>query len=204
MDRFWPESAPDAARNNLNVAVHGLRQALKSITPVPVILFDNDAYRLNPSFSLWIDKTEFERHITTARQAELQGSTAQALLSYETALSLYSGDFLADSPYEDWPIIERERLRVLYLDTLDRLSTIYFNTGQFAACINLCQTLLARDTCREDAHCRLMRSYCRQGQYYLALRQYQICAEALHRELDVAPSPATVLLFEKIRRREEF
>jgi DNA-binding SARP family transcriptional activator len=47
-----------------------------------------------------------------------------------------------------------------------------------------------------------MRCHARQGQQNLALRQYQICAEALRSELDVEPSPATAELYGRIRRRE--
>ena len=47
------------------------------------------------------------------------------------------------------------------------------------------------------------RRYGRQGQHYMALRQFHLCAEALERELDVAPAPATVQLHERIRRHEQ-
>jgi DNA-binding SARP family transcriptional activator len=47
-----------------------------------------------------------------------------------------------------------------------------------------------------------MHSYSHQGQYHLALRQYQLCVEALHAELDVKPATETIKLFEHIRRRE--
>ena len=30
MDVFWPESQPEASRNSLNVAIHGLRRALRA------------------------------------------------------------------------------------------------------------------------------------------------------------------------------
>jgi DNA-binding SARP family transcriptional activator len=90
----------------------------------------------------------------------------------------------------------------MFLEALDRLSQIYFGRGQYAVCISLCQRILAHDNCREDAHCRLMRCHARQGQQNLALRQYQLCAEALHAELDVEPAPATAELHERIRRHE--
>jgi DNA-binding SARP family transcriptional activator len=47
-----------------------------------------------------------------------------------------------------------------------------------------------------------MRCYSRQGQQHLALRQYQICVEALRLELDVAPAPATTQLVEQIRQHK--
>jgi DNA-binding SARP family transcriptional activator len=113
-----------------------------------------------------------------------------------------SGDFLAGDPYEEWPVLPRERLRVAYLDILDRLSQIHFDQGQYANCITLCQLALRRDACREDIHCLLMRCYSRQGQRHLALRQYQICVEALRTELEVDPTSETTQLYEQIRRRE--
>jgi DNA-binding SARP family transcriptional activator len=124
------------------------------------------------------------------------------MTEYEVAIGLYNDDFLLDDPYEDWPVLTRERLRVMYLEALDRLGRIYFAQGQFAACSNLCQLMLATDNCREDAQCRLMRCYARLGQYPLALRQYQVCVEALHTELDIEPSLETTDLYERIRRRE--
>jgi len=202
MDVFWPEASPYSARNRLNVAVHSLRQALRPTTDVSIILFDEGAYRLNPDLRVWLDADEFERHVQAGRQLEDSGQLAAATAEYEVAAGLYQGDFLAEDPYEDWPVLKRERLRSAYLDSLDRLSHIYFSQSQYASCATLCQLILARDNCREDAHCRLMRCYSRQGQHHLALRQYQACVEALRTELDVLPAPATTQLYERIRRRE--
>jgi DNA-binding SARP family transcriptional activator len=202
MDLFWPDAAPEAARNNLNVAVHGLRQALKAASERQIVLFQDSAYRLNPELTIWIDVEAFERHVASGRQLEANGQLAAATAEYEVATGLYQGDFLADDPYEEWPVLTRERLRVAYLDTLDRLAQLYFSQGQYAACAALCQRTLSYDNCREDAHCRLMRCYSRQSQQHLALRQYQACVEALHDELDVEPAPTTVELYERIRRRE--
>jgi DNA-binding SARP family transcriptional activator len=204
MDLFWPEALPDDARNNLNVAMHGLRQAFRNRTDQPIVLFQREdaTYRLNPELTIWLDVTEFEHHVDNGRQHERDGIFATAVASYEQAASLYQGDFLADDPYEDWPMLRREQLRLAYLDMLERLGQIYFSQGQYGACAALCQRILARDNCREDAHCRLMRCYSRQGQPHLALRQYQACVKALNDELGVEPLPATVRLADEIRRQE--
>jgi class 3 adenylate cyclase len=44
-----------------------------------------------------------------------------------------------------------------------------------------------------------MELYGKQGRYTAALRQYQICAEMLARELNVEPEPATTALYRQIR-----
>lgn len=202
MDAFWRHAKPEAARNSLNVAFHGLRQALRKATAVPVVMFEEGSYRLNPDLSVWLDFKEFERHVQAGRPLEACGELAAAASQYEVATGLYQGDFLPEDPYDEWPVVTRERLRLAYLDTLDRLSRIYFGRGEYASATGLCQLILARDHCREDAHCRIMRSFSRQGQHNLALRQYQACVEALRSELTVDPAPGTRDLFERIRRRE--
>jgi DNA-binding SARP family transcriptional activator len=202
MDVFWPQAGPEAARNSLNVALHGLRQALKTVTDKPVVLFEEGSYGINPEFHVWVDADEFDRHVQAGRRLEAKEQLARAAAEYEAAVELYQGDFLAGDPYEEWPVLLRERHRVAYLDILDRLSQIYFNQRQYADCVTLCQLALARDACREDIHCLLMRCYSRQGQRQLALRQYQICVEALHAELEVEPAPETTQLYQRIRRRE--
>jgi DNA-binding SARP family transcriptional activator len=202
MELLWPEADPEAARNNLNVGMHGLRKALRTAAEIPVVVYQKGAYLLDPALDVWIDVREFEGHVRAARRLEATGDLATAAGEYELALALYQGDFLADDPYEAWPVLIRESLRVSYLDTLDRLSQIYFGQGVYNSCEMMCQLILARDACREDAHCRLMRCYSRQHQDHLALRQYQVCVDALHGELGIDPTQATTQLFERIRRRE--
>jgi DNA-binding SARP family transcriptional activator len=202
MDIFWPDAEPDTARNNLNVAMHSLRKALRSAIFLPVIVFENGAYGLEPNLQVWLDVEEFERCVKAGQRLEARDQLTAAVAEYETAISLYQGDFLEQNPYEEWTVLDRERMRVAFLDTLDRLSQIYFNQERYAACITVCQLILTRDRSREDAHCLLMRCYSRQGQYHLALRQYQMCVEALRAELEVEPALETTQLYDSIRRRE--
>lgn len=202
MDIFWPDSNPEAARNNLNVALYNLRQAIRAVTNLPVILFGEGAYGLSPSLQVWLDTEEFERRVESAQRLESRDQLTSAIAEYEAALSLYQGDFLEHSLYDEWTILYRERLRIKYLDTLDNLSQIYFIQERYAACITICQLILIHECCREDAHCLLMRCYCRQGQYYLALRQYQICIEALRVELEVEPASETKKLYHQIRHHQ--
>jgi DNA-binding SARP family transcriptional activator len=202
MEAFWPGSAPEASRNSLNVAIHALRRTLRAMTDVPVIVYAGGAYRINRELRLWLDVDEFDRCVESGRRREDAGEIDQATRDYEFAGGLYRGDFLADDLYEDWAALTRERLRLAHLDALGRLSNLYFNAGHYTACASLCQRIIERDPCREDAHRRLMRCYSRQGQAHLALMQYRMCARALAEELGVETDPATAELHEHIRRHE--
>ena len=202
MDVFWPDAEPETARNSLNVAMHSLRKALRNVIFLPVISFRDGDYGLESNLQVWLDVDEFERCVKAGQRLEARNQLTVAVTEYETAISLYQGDFLAQNSYEEWTVLDRERLRIAYLDILDRLSQIYFGQERYAACIPICQLILTVDHCREDTHCLLMRCYSRQGQNHLALRQYQTCVEALHAELEVNPAPETTQLYNCIRRRD--
>ena len=203
MDVFWRDYTPDSARNNLNVAICGLRKALKGVQKnFNHILLEDDYYLLNPMLKLWIDFEEFIEHHEAGQSFERKGNLIDAIKEYEAAEGLCHGDFLEQDLYEDWPILQRESLKDRYLVILDRLSRYYFKERRYMTCIHLCQKILVKDNCREDSHRLMMRSFFRQKQRNLALRQYGLCVETLKRELDVLPMKETVALYHKIRNEE--
>jgi DNA-binding SARP family transcriptional activator len=200
---FWPQVSPDAARNSLNVAIHGLRQSLRTaVGDTAVVIHRDQTYFIEPTLEIWVDIEVFEEQLKAAHQHLVSAELVKAEAAFEAATWLYQGEFLADDPYEEWAIVTREHLRLCYLDALDRLGALRLDSGDYAGCVAVCLKLLACDSCREDAHCRLMRCYSRQGQVQLALRQYHSCAAALRAELDVAPASATTDLFNFLQRRE--
>ena len=200
MDIFWRDAEPESARNNLNVAIYGLRQALRADrSDFSHIIFQDDCYQLNPAMNLWIDIVEFLRCYENGQNLMRTGGLIKAISEFEKAINLYQGDLFEEDLYEDWPIPQRENLKDSYLLVLDRMSRYYFEIKNFAVAANLCQKILAKDACREDAHRRLMKCYSHQGQRNLALRQYHLCVEALKFTLEVPPSQETTELYRQIR-----
>ncbi|MBI1879612.1 MAG: hypothetical protein HYR94_15565, partial [Chloroflexi bacterium] len=192
MEVFWPEADPEAARRNLHQAIYCLRQTLKrGRADLQPIQFENDCYSLNPALTVWLDSAEFERHAQAGRRLEAAGQLAAAMAEYSRAEALYQGDFLEEDLYEDWTSWPREHLRSIYLDLADRLSEYHLRQGELETAIALCQKMLGRDNCYEQAHRRLMECYHRQGQRHLAVRQYQLCVQMLKTELDMPLSAET-------------
>lgn len=200
MELFWPDSSPDAARNNLNVAIYSLRRALRNGYPdFSHILFQEDCYLINPDIDLWVDVDEFVRCIQDAEQLEKQGNIAEAIRCYHRAEALYQGELFAEDRYEEWILPERRNLHKIYIDVLTKLSDYHYSLGDYTSCASICQKLLLVEPCREETHRRLMTTYCRQGHKHLALRQYHLCVTHLKEELDIAPLPETTQLYEQIR-----
>jgi len=200
---FWPDASPDAARNSLNVAIHGLRQSLRAAAgEQPVVVHSDGSYLIEPGLDLWVDVEVFEELVKSARQHLASDDPAAAQADFHTAIGLYQGDFLADDPYEGWAEVTREHLRLAYLDCLDQLGRLRFDAGDYSGCADACRRLLACDNCREDTLRLLMRCHSRLGQPQLALRQYHSCVATLRAELHLPPAPATTALAASIRRRE--
>ena len=199
MDLFWPNAGTEAARRNLHQAIYCLRHTLRQReSDISAILFENDCYLLNPELNIWIDVVEFKERVETGRALEKEGKQKEAAAVYELAEKLYSGDFLADDLFEEWPYIQREHLRSIYLDVASRLSDYYLSEQDFTRLIHLGQKVLRHDNCYEEAYRWLMWGYLARGQRQLALRQYLQCVETLKAELDVSPSPETQALYLQI------
>jgi DNA-binding SARP family transcriptional activator len=203
MDVFWPDSDPDAARNNLNVTIYGLRQALRrQEAGTSHILFQDGCYLLDPELNIIVDYEEFLAHVRTAEWLERREDTEQAVQHYRAAEALHQGELLAEDRYEDWIIFNRHRLQDTYIGVLDWLSEYYLERRNYPVCMIMARKALTFEPCLEKFHRRLMRCYCREGQRNLAIRQYDTCVKLLHDELSIDPMDATTVLQQKIRRGE--
>ncbi len=199
LDVFWPSVAPDLARNRLQVTLCGVRRALEAVTDARLIEFRDGAYVVGQSVDVELDIDVFERLVESGRHDELNGHTERSVDRYSEAVGVYRGDFLADSPYEEWTALTRETLRIKYLDLLDRLARLLLEQDRDGECIDVAQRILNQDTCREDAHRLLMRCYTRQGRTHQALRQFDLCCRSLRDTMDVKPAQATVDLYRSLR-----
>lgn len=197
LDTFWRDSSPDMARRSLYQTIYLVRQALQAVGR-PVIVQVNGGYRMNPELDVQVDSEAFMGHYRAGLEAAGRGDDVAMAAAFQAAEMLYEGEFMAEDPYEEWPVARREQLRNAYLDALDRLGRRFAAAREDGPCIVYCRKLLEIDACREDVHRRLMRVFARRGERSLALRQYHRCVEALREELDVEPLVETIRLYEQI------
>ncbi len=195
---LWGEAPETAAQNSLRNALSNLRK----LTGDYLVITRQTAV-INQASPVWLDvKTFQERARAGAADGRLSPDDVSAL---ETAVSLYSGEFMAgfsldDAPaFEAWLLGQRERLRLRYLQTLHRLVSHYAAAGQTEQAVLLNGRLLAVEPWREEAHRRQMELLARAGRWSEALAQYQTCKELLGRDLGVFPMPETISLYERIK-----
>ena len=205
MGWLWPESNLKKARWSLNSAVHGLRKVLGSCpssNDLNYVLLEEGYYRLGPSVRVTTDVDEFDAHYERGRRLEKARRVEEAAAEYERAVELYRGDYLVEDLYEDWTMVERERLANAYVDMLDRLAAHYMETGQLRESVSACYRVLEKDRCHEDTYRLLMRCYAKLGMRGRALRQYHLCEKTLGQEYGTIPSPETRSLYRRLLEDE--
>ena len=209
MGWLWPESNLKKARWSLNSAIHGLRKLLGRCPSssssggggesVNYIVLEEGYYRLSPAVGVATDIEDFDEGYERGRRLERMGRAEEAARAYEEAVALYRGDYLLEDLYEDWTMVERERLSNAHVEMLDRLAVYYMDSGQLRDSVRACYEVLEKDRCHEDSHRLLMSCYVRLGQRGRALRQYRLCERILSQEYGTVPSPETRALRQSIQ-----
>ena len=195
---LWDEHPQTQASGNFRVVVNSLRRSLG-----PFIEVDRHSITFNYASTFTFDAADFE---STARAARRDPRNPDRQLLFRAA-GLYRGDFLAGFSlpdgrrFEEWLLLERERLQRLMVETLDALAGAAERDGHYRAGIDIATRLLRMDSLRETTHRRLMRLLTLAGERQAALAQYAACRDVLWAELGVEPDPETHALAERIRAR---
>ena len=206
---LWPERPERAAHLSLNQALANLRHAIGDRSaPVPVLRITPETIQWNTASDSDLDVAAFNDIIAACdqhphRHPETCTSCARSLAQ---AADLYRGSvldqfFLADSAtFEEWALLQRERLHRRALRALAQLAAYHERRGAYDQAQQQAWRLLELDPWREASHRQLMRLLAFSGQRSAALAQYATCRRVLDEELGVAPEEETTALYARIQR----
>jgi DNA-binding SARP family transcriptional activator len=203
MDMLWPGLEAEAAANNLRVTLSRLTKAIEPNrpegAPTYYVVQQGDTYGFNIESDHSYDAAEFSAKADQARNAFQRGRHDEALALYRRAIELYGGTFLPDCLYEDWSVVERERLGLLFTEVSLRLGGMLIEDSLPHEAIGLAWRVLEYDQAQEEAYQLLMRAYGGLGERSTALRLYARCVTALEQDLGVEPLPETVAIYQQIK-----
>jgi DNA-binding SARP family transcriptional activator len=200
---FWDEYPTATSRKYLRNVLWRLRQALLSVgTPVEAYLaVSDDSVSFLTSSRYQLDVETFETAISQCEDRPGQQLTAEQAAQLEGAAELYVGDLL-EGVYEDWCLYDRERLRLLNLNTLCKLLVFHERNGTYECGLTYGRRILACDPTREKVHRQMMRLYWLLGEQSEALAQYRRCVQLLREELGIRPRDRTRFLHRQMVRNE--
>ncbi|KRD42936.1 hypothetical protein ASE38_01175 [Cellulomonas sp. Root930] len=125
-----------------------------------------------------------------AREAA-DAAHAQLVGGAPVAPEVLSGELLPGW-YDDWVVVERERLRQLSLEAMEQMAQTLLEAGQWRRAIEAALAVVTIEPLRESAHRMLVEAHVGAGNRAQALRQFGRCRDLLARELGMAPGSALV------------
>ncbi len=169
---LWPEGQETRAAASLRTALWRLQQL-----PVPTVRVSGDGIGLDPGLRL--DVTELVELSSLARQGCVDLPTSLLLGPHE----------LLPGWYDDWVLVERERLRQLYLHAVEGFATSCLGAGRHGDALEAVLAAMRADPLRESPYRLAIEVHLAEGNVAEALSTYQNYRRLLARELGVAPSP---------------
>jgi DNA-binding SARP family transcriptional activator/predicted ATPase len=201
---MWGEMPNENARANLRKILADLRRTVGEHVEIT-----RQTVAFNCSALHWVDVDVFLAKLQGVRadvDTTVLNENEVRLLT--EAVELYGGDYLdgfyvRDAPdFEEWLIVQRERLHQLVVTALYTLARYYTARGTYAAGIDSTSRLLALEPWHEEFHQQMMLLRALSGQRGAALRQYEVCRQVLAKEMGAEPAPETAQLYQRIRSGE--
>jgi DNA-binding SARP family transcriptional activator len=182
---LWSETTDQRSTANL-------RSSLWRLNRPGLSLVDGSRSHLSLSPAVRVDVREV---VDLAH--DLLGGTERSSCDFDPLCS--AGELLPDW-YEDWVLVERERLRQLRLHALEALADMQVREGHYAEAAEVAFAAVSTEPLRESAQRALIRVHIAEGNFGEAMRQYRNYSELLFEEMGVGPSPQLESMIECFNR----
>lgn len=178
---LWPETSEERALSSLRTALWRLRQ-----DPCCPLVTDGDTVRLGPPVTVDVDQL-----VDTAarvRAGDVPGTAGAALAA--------GRHDLLPGWYDDWVLLERERLRQLRLHMLEQLAANHLAAGRHGEALDAALEAMAAEPLRETPHRLVVRIHLAEGNAFEAVHAFYVYRDLLRRELRLEPSAAMCALLD--------
>jgi DNA-binding SARP family transcriptional activator len=187
----WPGFDPERGRNNLNVAITGIRKAFGW---GGIVQHRAGTYRINPDVAVSVDLRGFLQQLQHAQRLDRAGQRAAAIDAYRTTVEHHGSELLPEERYADWLAPHRSFVQHAHLDAIKRLTLLCLDEGDlFGASWAAQLGLLVDELDEELVECWLKTLVDRRAGRRLnaAFARY---SQRLEGELGLAPPPHLVAL----------
>jgi DNA-binding SARP family transcriptional activator len=171
---LWLDSDEEHANASLRSTIWRVGQTAPG-------LIEASKTHLQIASDVWIDFKESDRTAEALIDGSFQGQAG------DVDRSTLDGDLLPGW-YDDWVLIERERLRQRRLHALEAFCTQLTSARRFAQAIEAGLAAVRGEPLRESAHRALIAAHLAEGNCGEALRQFKTYQQLLQNELGLAPS----------------
>lgn len=185
LDLLWPDLEESKAARQLYTTLYQIRQTLKSCRMDMITIHGGvleAGYRIDIGEAR-IDVEEWEYAMNQLKPLDIH-----TVDKYEQVMSLYKGDYLGNYGYI-WAEHERERLRLLWLHHMGKLSEFYEQQGMPRKAIQVNHHIQQLLPDQEESYFSLMKLYDLVGDKLRVEEQYLLLKAKIERELESAVNP---------------
>ncbi len=173
---LWPLGGDERAAGNLRSALWRLNRA-----DIDVLVADRGALMVRPEVLVDVRVLgQWASRLITGRATAADLAVPEGMETLE----------LLPGWYDDWVLLERERMRQRVLHALEALSRQLRLAGRFAEAVEVALMAVNAEPLRESAQRELLESHLAEGNWVEGRRTYQSYCDRLWRELGVRPSGA--------------
>lgn len=199
VEQIWPGINPERANVNFRNTATRLRQAFAQaldnrIPKHAIFVFRNKRYQILEGVKIQLDIEDCSALLKAADRLEAPDSRAELI---SQAMALYRGDFLPEI-YDAWADPLRRGLRENILNHLHWLAGHTMRTGNYPACLSVCDKYLSMDPYSEEITCLCMQALARMGQTTSIKNRYEQLKRKLEKELGTKPSDQTQELYQAL------
>jgi len=173
--QLWPDVPEEQAHGSLRSALWRVQKAVPGLVEV-------SGGALGLARGVRVDVREFR---TWAERVLDPNAALDVVMAPELGLR---GELLPGW-YEDWVLLERERLRQLRLHSLEAMADRLACAGRYGEAVQVAYTAVGIEPLRESAHRAVVRVHLAEGNVVEAIRAYRAYCEMLLRELGAGPTP---------------
>jgi DNA-binding SARP family transcriptional activator len=172
--QLWPDVPEDHAYGSLRSALWRVQKAVPGLVEV-------SGGALGLASGVRVDVREF-------REWAQRVLDPDAVVERALAPELARRGELLPGWYDDWVLLERERLRQLRLHALEVLAERLAGAGRYGEAVQAAYAAVRTEPLRESAHRAVVRVHLAEGNIAEAVRAYGAFRDMLARELGVSPT----------------
>lgn len=180
---LWPEAREERAQSRLRTGLWRLGKV-----PGCRVVTIGGSVRLHPGISVDADDL-----VRVAADVAGGGDPHRAL-----PVLAAGRDELLPGWFDDWVLLERERLRQLRLHALERVARAHALAGEFGPAVEAAFEALRAEPLRETPHRLLVQIHLAEGNAFEALQAFYNYRDLIRRELEIEPSSAMSALVDPI------
>jgi two-component SAPR family response regulator len=188
-ETLWPGTGRQGL-GNVRYFMHALREKLEPNRArgarSSFIVTVQGGYALDRR-NVRIDADDFDEAISQGLEAASRSDDEFAIERLKDALALYRGDFLADEPYAEWALDERDRMHNLAGRALRALTKIMLGRHELDAAAEYLEQLAELEPLDAETHRDLLAVWLAQGRRTEAARRYAIYRTRILREFGEEP-----------------